>query len=129
MIRRLTVRTGRGRVRARSILAAVAALPLAVLFPSAGTALADGPGGPDDPGETRVAAGLLSCGTTSDGRTGTANCSNPSSQVVAFRAVVVCGEWPDQVGDWVTLNPGGSGSSSATCSHGTGVGSVSWEEG
>ncbi|MFE7772988.1 hypothetical protein ACFU5O_03635 [Streptomyces sp. NPDC057445] len=124
MFRRKTGRMGGRPVRSmRVFLAAAAALPLAVLSPSAGTAQADAP---DD---ARGAAALLSCTTSTDGWTGWANCHNPSGQVVAFRAVVVCGWWPDAYGGWVTLRPGGSGGSSATCGGGSGVGSVSWEEG
>ncbi|MFI9237099.1 hypothetical protein [Streptomyces sp. NPDC053079] len=58
-------------------------------------------------------------------------CHQPdiSGSVVAFRVVVICGYWPDQVGAWRTLDPGRSGTSSATCGGGTGVGSVDWQEG
>ncbi|MFB7629533.1 hypothetical protein ACFC0M_01085 [Streptomyces sp. NPDC056149] len=74
---------------------------------------------------------VLTCNTyTPDGRTGWANCRNNTAQTVAFRAVVVCGWAPDVHGDWVTLNPGQSGSSGRVCGIApTGVGSVSWEEG
>jgi hypothetical protein len=74
---------------------------------------------------------LLTCNTYTDGgRTGTAHCSNYTSQVVAFRATIVCGRAWDLKGPWVTLNPGYQASSSNTCDPwSTGVGSVSWEEG
>lgn len=71
----------------------------------------------------------LNCTTTSDGRTGTADCTNNTNRTIAFRATVVCGEWWDQTGPWKTLNPGARDTSAATCEHGTGVGSVGWEEG
>ncbi|MGW1884426.1 hypothetical protein [Streptomyces sp. NPDC001970] len=124
MFRRIGRTNGRPARATRALLAIAAALPLAVLSPSAGTAQADDP--QDD---TRGPTALLSCSTGTDGWTGWADCANPSSQVVAFRAVVVCGWWPDAYGHWVTLEPGWSGHSSATCGGGTGVGSVSWEEG
>jgi hypothetical protein len=98
-------------------LSAAAALPLVVMGPVARAA------------EQTPPPQLLTCSTSTDGWTGRADCTNNSSQVVAFRAVVVCGFWPDAYGAWVTLNPGGAGWSSATCGGGTGVGSVSWEEG
>ncbi|MFF4507504.1 hypothetical protein [Streptomyces sp. NPDC001401] len=74
---------------------------------------------------------VLTCDTYTDGgRTGTAHCSNYTSQVVAFRATIVCGRAFDLKGQWVTLNPGYQGWSSNTCDPwSTGVGSVSWEEG
>ncbi|MFG2207623.1 hypothetical protein [Streptomyces sp. NPDC048638] len=71
----------------------------------------------------------LSCTTTTDGRTGTADCTNHTNRTIAFRATVVCGWWPDQTGPWKTLNPGARDTSAATCSGGTGVGSVNWQEG
>ncbi|MFH8573143.1 hypothetical protein [Streptomyces sp. NPDC017993] len=74
-------------------------------------------------------AGDLSCTTRSDGRTGTADCTNNTNRTIAFRATVVCGWWPDQTGPWKTLNPGARDTSAATCSGGTGVGSVNWQEG
>ncbi|TJZ55845.1 hypothetical protein FCH28_11170 [Streptomyces piniterrae] len=74
-------------------------------------------------------ANELNCTTTSDGRTGTADCTNNTNRTIAFRATVVCGEWPDQTGPWKTLNPGARDNSAATCEHGTGVGSVGREEG
>ncbi|MDX3849254.1 hypothetical protein [Streptomyces sp. AK02-01A] len=101
-------------------LAAAAALSLVVLSPAAGSVQAADRVGP---------AGLLNCSTTTDGWTGRADCTNYSGQVVAFRAVVVCGWWPDAYGAWQTLRPGWSGWSSATCGGGSGVGSVSWQEG
>ncbi|MFG2892822.1 hypothetical protein [Streptomyces sp. NPDC048248] len=73
--------------------------------------------------------GALSCTTRSDGRTGTADCTNNTNRTIAFRATVVCGWWPDQTGPWKTLNPGARDTSAATCSGGTGVGSVDWQEG
>jgi len=75
---------------------------------------------------------VLTCNTyTDDGVTGWAHCVNNTAQVVAFRAAVVCGLEADHTGDWVTLNPGREGWSGASCTGpiGTGVGSVSWEEG
>ncbi|MFF4507505.1 hypothetical protein [Streptomyces sp. NPDC001401] len=75
---------------------------------------------------------VLSCNTyTDDGVTGWAHCVNNTAQAVAFRAVVVCGWEVDHNGEWVTLNPGREGWSGASCNGpiGTGVGSVSWEEG
>ncbi|MFE3328497.1 hypothetical protein [Streptomyces sp. NPDC059176] len=111
----------------RAALAAAAALPLAVLSP--GTVPVHAADGGAAAVGHRGASSLLSCTTGSDGWTGRADCSNPTGRVIAFRAVVVCGWWPDQYGHWVTLAAGGSGTSSATCGGGTGVGSVSWEEG
>ncbi len=78
---------------------------------------------------TPRAMAVLSCTTDSDGWTGRADCTNNTGSVVAFRVVVICGYWPDQVGAWRTLDPGRSGTSSATCGGGTGVGSVDWQEG
>ncbi|MFF0447488.1 hypothetical protein ACFYT4_13960 [Streptomyces sp. NPDC004609] len=106
MIRRIT-----------AMALSAAALPLIAVSPTAHAA------------ESAPRPALLSCSTSTDGRTGRADCSNHSSQVVAFRAVVVCGLWPDANGRWITLSPGQSGWSSATCGGGSGVGSVSWEEG
>ncbi|MFH8615384.1 hypothetical protein ACH4E8_09955 [Streptomyces sp. NPDC017979] len=98
-------------------LSAAAAVPLLAMGPSAQAA------------EAAPVPALLSCRTSTDGWTGRADCHNPSNQVVAFRAVVVCGWWPDAYGAWITLRPGQSGWSSAKCGGGTGVGSVSWQEG
>ncbi|MGW4029168.1 hypothetical protein ACWEFL_07570 [Streptomyces sp. NPDC004838] len=98
-------------------LSAAAALPLIAVGPVAHAA------------ESAPPPALLSCSTSTDGWTGRADCTNNSSQVVAFRAVVVCGWWPDAYGKWITLRPGHSGWSSGTCGGGSGVGSVSWEEG
>ncbi|UNO43539.1 hypothetical protein [Streptomyces sp. MST-110588] len=92
----------------------------AAALTAAAPAVAAGPTG---------AANELSCTTHSDGRTGTADCANNTNRTIAFRVTVVCGWWPDQVGPWKTLNPGDHDSSAATCSGGTGVGSVNWEEG
>ncbi|MFE6691086.1 hypothetical protein ACFVFQ_32045 [Streptomyces sp. NPDC057743] len=71
----------------------------------------------------------LTCTTTTDGRRGTADCTNNTNRTIAFRATVVCGLWPDTTGPWRTLNPGARDHSEATCDGGTGVGSVGWEEG
>jgi hypothetical protein len=98
-------------------VATAAALPLVVTGPAAQAA------------EAAPAPALLNCSTSTDGWTGRADCVNRSSQVVAFRAVVVCGWWPDAYGKWITLSPGQAGWSSATCGGGTGVGSVGWQEG
>ncbi|MFE5816217.1 hypothetical protein ACFQ6S_22855 [Streptomyces sp. NPDC056479] len=46
---------------------------------------------------------------------GIASCTNNSDRTIRFRAEVVCGRAPDVSGDWVTLNPGQWGQSSATC--------------
>ncbi|MFI6286449.1 hypothetical protein ACIBCM_17105 [Streptomyces sp. NPDC051018] len=105
------------RITAMAASAAVVALPLIAMSPIAHAA------------ESAPRPALLSCSTSTDGWTGRADCSNHSSQVVAFRAVVVCGLWPDVNGKWITLSPGQSGWSSGTCGGGSGVGSVSWEEG
>ncbi|MEW2574714.1 hypothetical protein ACFY41_00595 [Streptomyces syringium] len=99
--------------------AAAAALPLVAAAPSVAA----------DEAAPRAKAQVLSCTTDSDGWTGRADCTNNTGSVVAFRVVVVCGWWPDQYGAWRTLDPGRSGTSSATCGGGTGVGSVSWQEG
>ncbi|WP_239569156.1 hypothetical protein [Streptomyces sp. G44] len=72
---------------------------------------------------------ILTCSTDTDGWTGHAHCKNNTNQVRAFRASVVCGAWPDAKGAWKTLHPGRSDVSSARCFGGTGVGSVSWDEG
>ncbi|MEU5159578.1 hypothetical protein AB0G74_08200 [Streptomyces sp. NPDC020875] len=106
--------------RITAAVLAAAALPLALTVSTAQAA------------ETVKSAprpALLDCRTSTDGWTGRADCTNRSNQVVAFRAVVVCGVWPDAYGKWITLSPGQAGWSSATCGGGTGVGSVSWEEG
>lgn len=58
---------------------------------------------------------------------GIASCTNNSDRTIRFRAEVVCGQALDVSGDWVTLNPGQYGQSSATCAwYSTGVGSVGW---
>ena len=71
----------------------------------------------------------LSCRTwvQGEGKEGVAECVNRTNRAIAFRAFVVCGLQVDQVGPWVTLNPGEKGSSSARCVHG--AGSVDWQEG
>ncbi|MEU5579520.1 hypothetical protein ABZ791_25820 [Streptomyces huasconensis] len=102
---------------------AVATLPvLAAVTPGAAAA-------PAVHAKAPVAEKILTCGTSSDGWTGHAHCKNNTNQVRAFRASVVCGMWPDAKGAWKTLHPGGSDVSSARCFGGTGVGSVSWDEG
>lgn len=73
---------------------------------------------------------ILTCSTEVQGKIGGADCTNNTTQVVAFRAVVVCGLAPDQTGPWKTLSPGQSGHSNSPCpDYSSGVGSVSWEEG
>ncbi|MET9549603.1 MULTISPECIES: hypothetical protein [unclassified Streptomyces] len=103
---------------------AVATLPvLAAVTPGAAAAPS---------AQAKAPAGVmnaLTCTTDTDGWTGHAHCKNNTNQVRAFRAVVVCGAWPDARGAWKTLHPGGSDVSSARCFGGTGVGSVSWQEG
>ncbi|MFI7408486.1 hypothetical protein ACIBU0_07440 [Streptomyces sp. NPDC049627] len=75
------------------------------------------------------AAGSVDCSGSVhgiDGR-GIATCSNNSDRTIRFRAEVVCGLAPDVSGDWVTVNPGQVGQSSATCAwYSSGVGSVGW---
>ncbi|CAL9340703.1 hypothetical protein [Streptomyces sp. enrichment culture] len=72
----------------------------------------------------------LSCATSVSGKVGRADCTNNTNRAIAFRVKVVCGMAPDVSGNWVTLNPGARGSSSATCAwFSTGAGSASWQEG
>ncbi|MFC8194237.1 hypothetical protein ACFWBR_19265 [Streptomyces sp. NPDC060006] len=96
-----------------------AALPVLALAPAAAAAQR----------EPAAPAKILTCRTDTDGWTGHAHCTNNASEVRAFRAEVVCGAWPDAVGAWKTLRPGESNVSSARCFGGTGVGSVTWQEG
>ncbi|MGW5733857.1 MULTISPECIES: hypothetical protein [Streptomyces] len=103
-------------------LAGVAAATLPVLAVTPGATAA-----PQEPAAAAVMA--LDCTTDTDGYWGHAHCTNNTGTVIAFRVKVVCGEWPDARGDWKTLNPGARDVSSARCFGGTGVGSVSWEEG
>ncbi|MGV9884610.1 hypothetical protein [Streptomyces sp. NPDC003006] len=100
-------------------VAAAATLPVAAVAPSAAAA---------PPGRA-MADRILTCSTDTDGWTGHAHCKNNTNVVRAFRAVVVCGAWPDARGAWKTLKPGESNVSSARCFGGTGVGSVDWQEG
>ncbi|MGW6016073.1 hypothetical protein [Streptomyces sp. NPDC055210] len=96
-----------------------ATLPALALAPAAAAA----------PQQPAAAAKILSCTTDTDGWTGHAHCTNNTNEVRAFRAYVVCGAWPDAAGAWRTLKPGEKNISSARCFGGTGVGSVTWEEG
>ncbi|MEU2561903.1 hypothetical protein ABZ626_21600 [Streptomyces longispororuber] len=113
----LAHRSTRLAVTLASVVAA-ATLPAAALAPGAAAAP-----------EARAAAKILTCSTDTDGWTGHAHCKNNTNVVRAFRAVVVCGAWPDAFGAWRTLKPGESNVSSARCFGGTGVGSVDWLEG
>ncbi|MFE0133992.1 hypothetical protein ACFWY6_20875 [Streptomyces sp. NPDC059037] len=100
-------------------LAAVAAATLPAFAVAPGAAAA-----PQAP----AVAGALNCTTDTDGVWGHAHCTNNTTDVKSFRVVVVCGGWPDVVGDWKTLNPGAADTSSARCILGTGVGRVGVEE-
>ncbi|MEV6753370.1 hypothetical protein [Streptomyces sp. NPDC051214] len=102
-------------------LAAMAAVTLPVFAVMPGAAAA--------PREPAVTVMALTCSTDTDGYWGHAHCKNNTTVVTAFRVKVVCGGWPDARGAWKTLKPGESDVSSARCFGGTGVGSVSWEEG
>ncbi|NSC23206.1 hypothetical protein FM076_19435 [Streptomyces albus subsp. chlorinus] len=101
--------------------AAILLAGAATVAPLAGTAAAaDGP----------RAQNVLNCRTEAIGKQGWAHCTNNTDQAVAFRVTVVCGVGFDGSGEWVTLNPGASGSSGFECGElSTGAGSVSWEEG
>ncbi|GAB2935010.1 hypothetical protein ACFMQL_06815 [Nonomuraea fastidiosa] len=61
---------------------------------------------------------------------GIASCTNRTGRAWIFRAVVVCGMAPDVVGEWVRLEPGGSGESQGYCGGilTTGVGAVGVDE-
>ncbi|MGW4796029.1 hypothetical protein ACWEPC_26780 [Nonomuraea sp. NPDC004297] len=78
------------------------------------------------------AATVLRCDTfvhNNDNYVGIAFCSNPTGQTWRFRAVITCGWAPDVVGEWVTLQPGGTGQSQGSCGRlGTGVGAVGVDE-
>ncbi|MEV0385059.1 hypothetical protein [Nonomuraea sp. NPDC050643] len=102
-------------------LAGVAALALPVL--------AVAPGAEAAQWQAAAAAKILTCTTDTDGYWGHAHCRNNANVVRAFRVTVKCGWWPDAIGSWKTLNPGGADVSSARCMGGTGVGSVDWQEG
>ncbi|MGA5194069.1 hypothetical protein [Streptomyces exfoliatus] len=77
----------------------------------------------------RAAANDLNCRTWVDGYQGFADCTNNTNRAIAFRVTIVCGWWPDEVGQWITLNTGQRGTSSGECGGGTGAGSASWQEG
>ncbi|MCJ1681523.1 hypothetical protein MTF65_30040 [Streptomyces sp. APSN-46.1] len=77
----------------------------------------------------RAAAGDLNCRTWVDGYKGFADCTNNTNRAIAFRATIVCGWWPDAVGQWITLNAGQRGTSEGECGGGSGAGSASWQEG
>lgn len=121
----------------KRISAAVVSLAAAALSLTGATAAQAAPSAPSAPPAPQTASGagvgtqnILTCSTEVQGKIGGADCTNNTTQVVAFRAVVVCGTAPDQTGPWVTLNPGQSGHSNSQCpAFSSGVGSVSWEEG
>ncbi|RFS83112.1 hypothetical protein D0T12_23355 [Actinomadura spongiicola] len=115
----MTGNTSTHKLRRNLAAATVAALPLLAMAPSAAAI----------PQESATAEKTLTCRTDTDGYWGHAHCTNNGNVVRGFRASVVCGGWPDATGAWRTLNPGQSGLSSARCFGGTGVGSVTWEEG
>ncbi len=74
----------------------------------------------------------LNCSTYThhnDPDVGIAFCSNPTGRTMMFRAVVVCGWAPDVNGPWVTLAPGQSGQSQASCAfYSSGVGAIGVDE-
>ncbi|QBI52117.1 hypothetical protein [Streptomonospora litoralis] len=71
-----------------------------------------------------ASANVLDCDTYTDGHYGSATCHNPSNTTRTFRAVVICGWWPDAYGPWVSVAPHQKGVSSATCGGGSGAGAV-----
>ncbi|WP_369206968.1 hypothetical protein [Streptomyces sp. PU-14G] len=107
----------------KRVLAATLMAGAATVVPLAGTAsAADAP--------PVSANNVLDCNTKTSGRQGWAACRNNTSQSVAFRVTVVCGRAFDGAGNWVTLNPGATGTSGFECGPAsTGAGSASWEEG
>ena len=73
-------------------------------------------------------SGDLSCSTgthANDELTGFALCQNIGSTPVEFQVQLVCGWAPDAAGEWVRLEPGASGQSTAHCPfYSSGIGEI-----
>nr|WP_210590689.1 hypothetical protein [Streptomyces sp. GESEQ-35] len=113
------------RIAIAASVAALAALPLA------GAAhAADNQPTAEQPVAPKVSTqSVLDCNTGVAGLDGSAACRNNTDQPVSFAVQVVCGWAPDVTGNWVTLNPGATGTSTGTCpSYSSGAGSASWIE-
>ena len=113
------------RIAAAASVAALAALPLA------GTAhAADNHQTAKQPVALEVGTqSVLDCNTGVSGLDGAAACRNNTDRPVSFAVQVVCGWAPDVTGNWVTLNPGATGTSRGTCpSYSSGAGSAGWIE-